>query len=69
MTRPLHGVHPYRWRLREPGRHTRPGSLTRRQQVLLQRSTFDVTFVPHNQQQRNQERADRAHPSHTIEAH
>jgi hypothetical protein len=58
----------------EPGRHTRPGSLTRRQQVLPQRSTFDVTFVQHsqqqhNQQQQNQKRADRAHPSHTTEAH
>ncbi|MFI7497677.1 hypothetical protein ACIBVL_04030 [Streptomyces sp. NPDC049687] len=68
MTRPLHGVPPVPPAPEGARAANRSGSLTRRQQVLLQRSTFDVTFVPHNRQQRNQERADRAHPTHTTEA-
>jgi hypothetical protein len=45
MTRPHHGVHPHRRHLRESGRHPRPGSLTRRQQVLLQRNSTSPASV------------------------
>lgn len=75
MTRPLHGVHPYRRNLRSlggtPARAPSPG-----RQVPLQRSTFGClpSGGPGNSPRTTnssatQERADRAHPSHTTEAH